>query len=371
MRPSLSVLAIKPLPFHVHPVLAEGKPTLQDVVYIEQSVGIQRAVDVLLACNQYGSYYQERMPEGWRAIGCQEAFRLGELPAHLYEPLPELATGWFTVYRCLSQPGRFLLLPKSYCITRYPPEHAAAYLPAAMVYAVLDADQPDHNRYRFVASLEPDVPAFALRALRATLTTYAAAESIVIDLPADVAASTDLPSMPLAAAIASPQFTVASGGVQIVLETDLHDAVVLRTALQAVGILGRLEFTLTDGARLASDIDMSLHRIVGPWRVGPIAITPGSAGLRLTNRVERAIDVAEVRLYQSTAAFTSLPVGQRIESGASLEIDADPAITVADACAVYSVPPTGPRRSRKVESTSRMSKPMSSSRAASTLRLAE
>lgn len=334
-------VAVKPLPVLIRPSVIDVRPPLREIEYIQQSVGVQGAADLLIPCNRLGTLYRQKLDTGWHAIGCQDAFRLGTAPAQLYEEIGALANSWLRVYRCLPQPGRFLVLPRAYRIARYPPRHEREYLPAAMVYAVLDATEVAGNRYRFVATVEPDIPPFALRALRASLATYAPAASLELNLPTDVATKTDLPSMPLASALAPPRFTVTGNGVQVVLESQIADALVLRGAVETGGVLGRLAFTFEDSSRLESDIEIALGQIAGPWGAGPASAERSGGAIRLTNHIDRALDVSLLRLYVAATAATDVAVGQHLEAGKSIEIpvaDAD-----AEVAIVYSVASSGPR----------------------------
>ena len=314
--------AMRPLSVTVNPVLTDLKPAMGEKTYVQQSVGVQGVVDILMPCNQHGAFYRERVasPEGWRAIGCQDAFRLGRIRLKLFEEIPALATTWARVFRSLSQPGRFLLLPRAYCIARYPASHARPYQPAARIYAVLDAETPANNRYRFVAMLEPDVPEYALRELHARLCSYAPPPSIRIDLPTDVATQTDLPSMSLSSALSPPTFTVTGTGIQVALEADLAGALILRAALERDAIVGRLAFTISDSSRLESDVIIALARIAGPWRQGPVQGEWSASNVVLTNRIDRPVNVSEVRVYSSPSACIATAVGRRLSAGEGLEI---------------------------------------------------
>ncbi len=333
---------ITPLPLEIRPALVDVIPPLREQVYVQQSVGVQGAADVLMPCDRFGPLYRQRLATGWQAIGCQEAFRLGTAPAQLYQEIGTLASEWFRVYRCLPQPGRFLVLPRAYRIARYAPGHERAYLPAAMVYAVLDPDTVADNRYRFVATVEPDIPPFAVRALRAALGLgYAPPASIQLDLPTDAATAVALPSMPVASALAQPRFTVAGTGVQVVLECQIADALVLRSAIEAGGVLGRLAFTMDDGSELGSDVEILLSGIVGPWGAGAVSAEVSGGQARLTNRIDRAVDVSALRLYAGVAAATEVAVGQRLEPQAAAPVPVDD--EEAELAVVYTIPPGGPR----------------------------
>ncbi len=339
-RPIAEVVQ-KPLPVMIRPAIIDVRPPLREHEYVQQSVGVQGAADVLMPCNLFGTLYRQKLDTGWKSIGCQDAFRLGTAPHRLFEEIGALANTWFRVYRCLPQPGRFLLLPRTYRIARYPPTHERAYLPAAMVYAVLDPASVANNRYRFVTTVEPDIPQYEVRALRAALVAYASAATIEFNLPTEVATQTDLPTIPLASALTPPRFTVTGKGVQVVLECAIADALVLRSAIEKGGVLGRLAFSFEDSSRLESDLEIALGQIGGPWGAGPVSAERRTGEVALTNRIERALDVSLLRLYVATAAATEVAVSAHLEPGASAVIAA--ADRDAEIAVVYSVAAAGPR----------------------------
>jgi hypothetical protein len=340
VRP-IAETGINPVPLEIRPVLTDVIPQLDERVYVQQSMGVQGAADVEMPCDRFGPLYRQRVTTGWQSIGCQEAFRLGQAPAQLYQEIPALKTEWFRIYKCLPQPERFLVLPSVYHIARYPPGHERAYLPAAMVYAVLDPETVANNRYRFVATVEPDIPPFAMRALRASLSTYAPPASTELDLPTDVATQVELPSMPMASALAKPRFTVVGQGVQVVLECQIADALILRSAIEAGGVLGRLSFTLGDASHLESEVELLLSRIGGPWGVGPVSADRTGAGIQLTNHIDRSVDVSTLRLYTGVAAANEVAVGQRLEPLATASVGLGEG--EVEVTAVYSIPPAAAR----------------------------
>jgi len=233
------------------------------------------------------------------------------------------------------------VLPRTYRITRYPPGHDQEYLPAAMVYAVLDATNVANNRYRFVVTVEPDIPPFTLRGLRASLAVHAPAASLVINLPTEVATRTELPSMPLAIALAPPRFTVTGKGVQIVLDCQIADALVLRSAIERAGaVLGRLAFTFEDASQLESDIEIAIGRITGPWGAGPVSVERNGGRLRLFNHIDQALEVSGIRLYHSTATSTEFAIGEHLEAGESIDISV--VNDDAEAAVVYALGSDGP-----------------------------
>ena len=333
-RPLASTV-LRPLPIEIRPPIADTLPILPETSYAEQSVGVQGEVTVLLPCNVFGGFYRQRFPEGWRSIGCQDALKLGQISSRLYEEIPELAGSWMRVFRSLPQPGRFLVLPRTLRISRYPPGHQREFLPAALVYAVLDSANVSASRYRFVATLEPDIPPYALWDLRQRLTAYAPKNAIYLDFPTEVADAIELPAMPLASQLFPPRFTVAPPGIQISLECLLPDALLLRRAIESLGVLGQLSFAFSDGMQLMTNLELNLSQIVGPWNQGPISVTRLSAQVRLTNRIERPVDLVEARLFVSGVWVRSVNIGQRLVNGQSLDIACEDS---AEAVPIYIVP---------------------------------
>jgi hypothetical protein len=81
-----------------------------------------------------------------------------------------------------------MVAPTSYRITRFgPADGASAYRPAIAVYAAIDlqAKPPTPtSQYVVKATLQPDVPPYVRRELRAKLEAYA--QSPVIQFPTEV-----------------------------------------------------------------------------------------------------------------------------------------------------------------------------------------
>ncbi len=327
---------IRPLPIEIDPPLADLKPLLPTKSYAQQSVGVLGQTIVSFPCNVFGTYYRQRFPEGWKSIGCQDALKLGQISSRIFEELSELAGPWMRVFRNLPQPGRFLILPRTLRISRYPPGHDREYLPAAVVYAVLDSSSSHANRYRFVATLEPDIPLYALSDLRHRLIAYAPKQTIQFDFPMELADTVELPSMPLASQFSPPAFTVTPTGIQLSIECPLPDALVLRRAIESLGILGQLQFTFSDGTRLSSNLELHLAQIVGPWNIGPIQVSKLPGRARLTNRIENPVDVADAAIFAGGAAVGKVSVNQRLESGHSTEVECDDSSEVIP---IYVIPP--------------------------------
>jgi hypothetical protein len=151
--------------------------------YAVQTLARQERVDVVFPCNTLGALYQLN-----GTSGCQDVFKLDQTSYKLYEEIKELKHPLYQVFRSLQQPGLFLVAPTSYRITRFgPADGARAYRPAIAVYAAIDlnAKPPTPtSQYVVKATLQPDVPPYARRELRAKLEAYA--QSPVIQFPTEV-----------------------------------------------------------------------------------------------------------------------------------------------------------------------------------------
>jgi hypothetical protein len=105
---------------YARPLQSVVLPTVKPVAYlntsiwatitpVQYSLGIQvvsLTVPLLFPCNQLGNFYQQIINGEPQAIGCQDAFKLGETQYKEYEEIAELRDPQFQVYRALPQPGR-------------------------------------------------------------------------------------------------------------------------------------------------------------------------------------------------------------------------------------------------------------------------
>ena len=89
--------------------------------YVAQTVVREQVLDVVMPCATYGGLYLQRTATGEEPIGCQDALRLGETTSASTRSSRSYATAALRVFRSLQQPGRFLVVPAAYRITRYEP----------------------------------------------------------------------------------------------------------------------------------------------------------------------------------------------------------------------------------------------------------
>ena len=154
----------------------ESAIRLQDLLkrrrYAWQILGRSAALDAFFPCNTLGAFYRQDLGDRMTSIGCQDSFSLGQTAFRLYELIDDaaLASPLYNVYRSLSQPGRFLILPSTYRITRYAPsEGERAYRPAIYLYSSLDAENQANNRCVVMATLQPDLSPWVRKDLEGKL----------------------------------------------------------------------------------------------------------------------------------------------------------------------------------------------------------
>jgi hypothetical protein len=319
-------------------LLADLFPRPQ-VKYATETIAHEEFATALFPCEELGGLYlEETADDGTAAIGCQDAFRLGEIAYRQFKEITELRDPLYQVFQSLTQPGRFLLLPAAFRIGRFPPDNSGgqAYRPAAMVFAVVSTD-PNDNRYFFRATLQPDVPPFALHLLESLLGPYTPfGHTPQIDLPTDPgsgATATSRWSLP--SEISAPETLVLWDGFQVSLSTPFVNALLLTTMLETQGVEGQATFDFPDGTKATSRLVLD-GAICGPWRHGPIATTIAQGRVTLVNRIERDVDVSDLLVRDAAGAERRLPVERAIAPGEASALDA-PGATVA--WPVYAVEP--------------------------------
>ena len=301
--------------------------------YVQRTTIRQQSLDAFFSCAELGAFYREKQAAATVSIGCAEAFRLGQASSLTYQEVVALNRPNYRVFRNLRQPGRFLLVPLRYEITRYAPgTPEREYRPALIVYAALDADQPANNRIRFEAMLGPSLSPYEVEDLRRRLLLEAA--SPVLELPNMLAQRTEF-SWNLTATPPIEAVTSATPEcLHTALSTDLTSALLLKTVIQNTGLSGSARFVLEDGSVVTSALSVHLGRITGPWMHGAISLQPRGDTLQLTNRVEGSVAVKDVYLFNGPAEPVRIAVEATLAPGASLEVAAPAGYTAACADAV-------------------------------------
>jgi hypothetical protein len=303
--------------------------------YAIQTLVREEQVTALFRCAELGAFYRRVAGDGTTAIvGCQDALRLGEVEYRQYEELPQHRTSSYRVLRSLQQPGRFLVVPATYRITRYGPEEPStnAYRPVVAIYAVLGSSAGD-ARYVLTATLQPDIPPFARRDLaeRLRLLTPQGTEPI-LDFPTEPAVQAQVTyRWAKPDTVVEPVVLLGWDGFRVSVSTGLRDALLLTTIMETSGLAGEVTFKLRDGQRVSSAIVLDTT-VVGPWTSGPVEVAVSDAAIRLTDRCERTVNVSDLVLEDPGGTVRRMPVEVALNPGASIEI-----ATVAGRATVYPV----------------------------------
>ena len=272
--------------------------------------------DLSYPCDRVGSLYRQRIDGAMPAVGCREAFRLGETDYRQYEEVTDLRADAFRVFRSLPQPNRFLVLPTTYRIARYDPGTSWEYRPCARVYALL-TEGAEENRFVLEAALQPAIPAYRRRRLGERLAEFAPDPQV--EYPTALMEGAAY-TWSIEDAISDPVVVEREDGLHVTVSTDLAQALLLKELLERGGVFGRVTFAFADGTTLASDVAMELAEKTGPWAGGPVESTLADGTATLANRVETTVDVSDVDVYGEGARRT-VAVDATLEPGATTRID--------------------------------------------------
>ena len=304
---ALQVATIQRPPLVLGTVLAQ---LFKRTHYGSQTQLRQQRLDLLVTCELFGGLYQQEENGLLQPLGCTDALKLGQAVVRQYAEATELADPAYRVFRSMQQPGRFLVLPTVYRVTRYAatdPERA--YRPAVTVYSSLDLTTPSNNRVVYLATLQPDIPPHLRRRLAERLRSEAA--SPVIEYPTQVPAEASYEWTVGSALQVDCRVVKAPDHFQVSLATDLAGALLLRTMIESAGVHGVARFRFGDGTVLESSLSLELHDITGPWESGPAEAKPDGNGVLITNRIERPLDVSEVVVLTGDT-LSVVPVDARL-----------------------------------------------------------
>jgi hypothetical protein len=312
--------------------------TIRKTTYATKTIVRQDRSDVLLPCDTLGAFYLETSSTGTAAVGCVDALRLGQATLRQYAEMAELATPGYRVFRSLQQPGRFLLLPAAYRITRYGASVPdKAFRPAVAVYSALDAANPANNRVVYHATLQPDIAPHERRSLRTMLGAHAA--NPLLEYPTEIAAETSYVWMLGGGANIEARTLKMPDGFQVTLSTDIPGALLVQSMLQTAGVSGSVTFQLPDGSRFQSLLVVDLRSVVGPWDSGPVTILVNGARARLINRIERPVEVSDLLVFPPLEG-NEIAVERLLPPGGTHELDIPGG--ASEIYAISALPAVGP-----------------------------
>jgi hypothetical protein len=301
-------------------ILSETAFTVPLKLNYAQRTMIRREKEVaFFSCETLGAFYREKSSSGAEAIGCAEAFRLGQASTKTYQEMRELANASYRVYRNLQQPGRFLLVPAFYRITRYAADMGSkAYRPIIVAYAVLDAEHPEQNRILYEAALAPGISSLEYRELMRLLS--AEAQNPIVELPNTLAEETTY-HWDLSASISVVVTVVRTPDCfNVSLATDVPGALLLKNVLQNTGISGEANFKLHDGTLISTTLCIDLNQIVGPWPDGGVEMRRAGRMVTLLNKIERDVSIRDLYTYTGKEPPVRVAIERTLRSGESLDV---------------------------------------------------
>ena len=314
VQPAVKPIALSSAAVVACPMLANAILPEKQTRFVYRSIARQENLDAFYSCETLGMFYRKKTSEGAVPIGCRDALKLGHTVYRQYDEIVDLQHNHYGVYRSLQQPGRFLVVPKTYAITRHAPGREMAYLPCGIFYSVIDTENEANNLVFFECSLEPDIPAFERKALENSLRSYAQAP--IVDYPTQVFSDADY-RWTISEELSEPTVIEFGDSLRISLSNDLIGGHLMEGMLSTGGIKGVAEFKLADGSMLQSDLSLNLNRIIGPWERGPLQVTASGTAVQIVNRIEQPVTVTTLHRYDGGAAVDSLPVNVTLSKGQS------------------------------------------------------
>lgn len=313
---------------------------VRESTYARRTLVRQEQHDAAFPCETLGVFYRETDDDSDVAVGCRRAMELGEVSYRRYERIPELDSvvggePSFHVYRSLQQPGRFLVLPARYVITRHSPGTPDAYKPRLLLYSDEDPTRASRTPIILNADLQPDILPHARRELDLKLASRAQAP--VIEYPTAIEASTAfvfhaMDSTPVSAFRTPDSFSIS-------ISATAAEWPLLFTRLKTGGVLGQVRFILGEGTELSSNLTVDLRHITGPWAGGAVTVETTAAGVRLTNRIDRPVSVHDL-LIVSGGSSRRVPVERTISTGGSESVAVEPLPAGAEVHPAYTTPET-------------------------------
>lgn len=321
VRAKPSVVALEPQmrPF-TPPVFADP------VVFAKRSFARRLTVPVQLSCASFGHLYRETTSSGDVPVGCQNALQLGELRYSLFAELPAHRTEHCSVHRLLQQPGRFVVAPTRYGITRHEAsEGELAYRPCVVLYAVLDLEVAENNRVQLDVTLQPDLGVDARAELLSELRALDPHPQLLLPTEVDGVRATFDWALPKTGTTVST--TVLAGGlVRVGITCSLPDWLLLRLQLERMSVSGTATFDYPDGSSLRAALTVDLARMLGPWESGPVEAALTGTRAVLTNRTESAVDIGDL-ICTTPDGRTRVAVARSLEAGESVDVPVPSTVT--------------------------------------------
>jgi hypothetical protein len=301
-----------------HPILTAPAVFIPPKTYGIRTQGRNVKLDAFFACSTFGALYVQKgdpaKGEADKPIGCRNAWTLGQFQLRLYEPLDVdlgIPDAPYKVYRSIQVPGRFLVVPKAYTITRYEPSDWRAYRPALFLYSNIDAVHPERTSCILTGTLRPALTPADRRTLLEALRLKAHSNP-GLEWPTELGVDPEINWAIPGDGQISPSAARTPEGFQVSLGASLDHILILKSLVETSGVTAGLEFHLEDGSWILSMLNINLGEIDGPWEAGAVSAKVDGGRATLTNHTERAADIEEILLYSAGAPVGAAEIERRL-----------------------------------------------------------
>lgn len=277
-------------------------------------------------CNTYGRLYREYKHGAYQDMGCRDVFKLGEASPRLFEEIldEQLTDPLYKVYRVLQQPGYFMILPTTFCISRkiQLKDDEETYKPFIFLNVLLDASNPANNRVELRFTLQPDIPLFKRKQLEQKLRDYDPnpillypndfeTESLTLDWLLDSAVKDNIET----------EWNEDYSGpyLNTLFSMSIPTWIQMLLILQNSGVSGTISFKYnSDTPSLSSNLFLKLDHIRGPWENGPIALESFAQKTLLTNKSEATLEISDLHSIETDGIdLSTIPVELSLAPGES------------------------------------------------------
>ncbi|MEE3950223.1 hypothetical protein [Bacillus wiedmannii] len=285
-------------------------------------------------CSTMGKLYQHIYDTNIIEIGCKDPNRIGQIIRSPYEEMIELGnTDFYRIFRNKQDIDRYLVIPNSYRIGLYSLADGAtkAYHPNILIQSVVDNSNPVDIKFLFKIMLLPDIPLYIRKELEAKLHLVSSHPIIEYPTQKDFNYNVNIEELKDVAA------TKQSVALHLTLPLTLQRALLLRDSLYSASTYGKVRFESEEGVTFESTIILELKHLTGPWAGGPVEITLTEEQVKLTNKVQQAINITSLLVNNSSSELTRIPVSIILEPSASEVVPLSN--TPSDIYPVYSLVP--------------------------------
>ena len=291
--------------------------------WISRSSAIE--VDVVMPCAEHGQLYRQAGDQGWVAIGCQPALNLGQSEYRTWQAETITSVTGVRVFRSLTQPGRFLVVPERYGVGRHPANDPERSLrPTLLLTSTIDVEDPANILCVLAAALEP-------------VTNRAEFDLVAAELKQRTGRDVTLLSPGQAGLV--PEVVWAIPGVRsldsvpvdtgftVVITTGIPGFLALKTLLTIGSVVGSARYRLPGGIEFASTLRLDLSNVVGPAE-GPVTLVRAGDEVTVTNPLARRVAVHRIVAGGTVVASPELVLAPTVSATVTLPAGATNPISV-------------------------------------------